>query len=103
MHCCDAITDMDFFDASTNSVKFDSGVKGGSGRLNLGGSAILLWKPQSAVDDSTMEELPGGRAFEGMREEVSNLEKCKTGEIIAHQELEHLKGKRDHVRVIQSR
>eukprot|EP00439_Symbiodinium_sp_Y106_P078519 s255_g17.t1 len=72
------VTSPDILDAEINSVKFEqSGL--GSERVPLGGTHVLLWKPSGGVDDASFEELPGPLVFEGMLEEIGNLERCRTG------------------------
>ena len=63
----------------------------GSERKRLGGSDVLVWKPQSGVDNSTFEELPGDQVFKGMCKKIANLEKCKTGKIIWHLEVQKMR------------
>ncbi|CAE7876403.1 ANKRD50 [Symbiodinium sp. KB8] len=67
-----------------SSIVYESGPQSRSEAelVKLGGKSVLLWKPYGGVDDSTMEELDGSLVFEGMKEELVNLERCRTGRVI---------------------
>ena len=95
----------DFFDETLSSVKFadHKSSKGGFERRKLGGSTVLVWKPQAGIDDSTLEELPGDLVFLGMSEEIGNLEKCKTGKVINQSEVFKMQSQRAHMRLIPAR
>ena len=69
------VTRPEIHDETVCSIKFSDGrsVKGGSERKKLGGSDVLVWKPQGGVDDSTFEELPGDQVFAGMSGCVKKL------------------------------
>ena len=99
------VTRPEILDETVCSIKFDDGcsVKGGSERKRLGGSDVLVWKPQGGVDDSTFEELLGDQVFEGMCEEIANLEKCKTGKIIRHSEVQKMREQHPKKRLIPAR
>ena len=104
------LTDCEFFDVTVSSVKFDGDCErenksGESSKIMLlGGASVRVWCPQGGVDDSTMEELPGNLVvFAGVQEEISNLEKCKTGVVITSQAVQELRGNHPHMRLIQSR
>ena len=56
--------------------------------MRLGGQDVLVWKPDSIIDDQSLQELDLEQGFKGMQEEVRNLEHCKTGRIITQSELE---------------
>ena len=55
------------------------------------------------MDDSSLMKLDTEQGFEGMKEEIKNLEHCKTGKVISQTELEQLKRKNPHLRLIPSR
>ena len=96
------VTSPDILDAEINSVKFEqSGL--GSERVPLGGTHVLLWKPSGGVDDASFEELPGPLVFEGMLEEIGNLERCRTGRVLSEVELQTIKEKHPRLRIIPSR
>ena len=42
-------------------------------------SHLRLWKPKSAIDDSTLGELSGDQVMEGMVKEVNNVSQMETG------------------------
>ena len=42
----------------------------------------MVWKPDALIDDSSLMSLDIEQGFEGMKEEIRNLEHCKTGKII---------------------
>ena len=52
------------------------------------------------MDDSTF---PGPLVFEGMLEELRNLEHCRTGRVLNEDEMRVLKAKNPRLRVIASR
>ena len=95
----------DFFDETLSSVKFadHKSSKGGFERRKLGGSTVLVWKPQAGIDDSALEELPGDLVFLGMSEEIGNLEKCKTGKVINQSEVFKMQSQHAHMRLIPAR
>ena len=41
-------------------------------------SHLRIWQPKSAIDDSTLGELPGDQVMEGMVKEVNNLSNMGT-------------------------
>ena len=93
------VTSPDILDAEINSVKFEqSGL--GSERVPLGGTHVLLWKPSGGVDDASFEELPGPLVFEGMLEEIGNLERCRTGRVLSEVELQTIKEKHPRLRIL---
>ena len=47
------------------SVKFDD--EAGSEVVSFGSHSIIVWKPSSSVDDTTLRELCGESAFLGMK------------------------------------
>ena len=96
------VTRPEMWCSELNSVKFE---QSGLGRetVPLGGKHVLLWKPSSGADDSTLEELPGSLVFEGMLEELRNLERCKTGRVLSEAEMRKLKDQNPRLRVISSR
>ena len=71
--------------------------------MRLGGQDVLVWKPDSIIDDQSLRELNVEQGFKGMQEEVRNFEHCKTGRIITQSELEDMKRKLPGLRLIQSR
>ena len=72
-------------------------------KMRLGGQDVLVWKPDSIIDDQSLQELDLEQGFKGMQEEVRNLEHCKTGRIITQSELDDMKKAVPNLRLIQSR
>ena len=72
-------------------------------KFHLGGQDVLVWKPDSIIDDQSLQELDLEQGFKGMQEEVKNLEHCKTGRIITQSELDDMKKAVPNLRLIQSR
>ena len=96
-------TSPEFFDDLVSSVKFSPDKKHTSCKMTLGGASVLVWKPDGLVDDSSLMSLDNEQGFEGMKEEIRNLEHCRTGRIINHTELTALKAQNPHLRLIPSR
>ena len=97
------ITTPEFFDGSLESIQFSS--KGGhsSATLTLGGATVLVWAPDEVIDDMSLASLDAALGFEGMKEEVQNLEKCSTGVAMREYEVQAMKGKFPSMRVIGCR
>ena len=72
-------------------------------KVKLGGSEVLLWKPDEVIDDSSLMQLDVDLGFEGMKEEIGNLEKCGAGKVIGQAEVDALKKKHPLMRVMPSR
>ena len=53
-------------------------------------SHLRIWQPKSAIDDSTLGELPGDQVMEGMVKEVNNLSDMGTGDLLTVSELQEL-------------
>ena len=53
------------------------------------------------IDDSSLMQLDVDLGFEGMKEEIGNLEKCGAGRVIGQAEVDALKKKHPLMRVIQ--
>ena len=96
-------TSPEFFDDLVSSVKFSPDKKHTFCKMTLGGASVLVWKPDGLVDDSSLMSLDNEQGFEGMKEEIRNLEHCRTGRIINHTELTGLKAQNPHLRLIPSR
>ena len=96
-------TSPEFFDDLISSVKFSPDKKHTFWKMTLGGASVLVWKPDGLVDDSSLMSLDNEQGFEGMKEEIRNLEHCRTGRIINHTELTALKAQNPHLRLIPSR
>ena len=50
--------------------------------ISFCGKSLKVWAPDSAVDDSTLQQLDGGDTFEGMLTEMANLDRVFYGETI---------------------
>ena len=96
-------TGPDMFTGMLNAVRFDVGKKHHSVSMELGGSTVLLWKPDAIVDDQTLQELNLDQGFEGMKEELTNLQQCQTGTIAGEAEIKELTRTHPNTRVINSR
>ena len=72
-------TSPEFFDDLISSVKFSPDKKHTFCKMTLGGASVLVWKPDGLVDDSSLMSLDNEQGFEGMKEEIRNLEHCRTG------------------------
>jgi len=55
------------------------------------------------IDDSSFMQLNTDLGFEGMKEEIANLEKCGARKVIGQSEVDALKKKNPSMRVIPSR
>ena len=67
-------------------------------------SHLRIWQPKSAIDDSTLGELPGDQVMEGMVKEVDNLSNMGTGDLLTAAELQQLEKRfPGTLRVIPSR
>ena len=67
-------------------------------------SHLRIWKPKSAIDDSTLGELSGDQVMEGMVKEVNNLSQMETGDLLTVDELRNLEKRfPGTLRVIPSR
>ena len=72
-------------------------------KVKLGGTNVLVWKSDEVIDDSSLMQLNADLGFEGMKEEIANLEKCGAGKVIGQAEVDALKKKNPNMRVIPSR
>ena len=66
------------------SVQFDSHAT--NTVVSYGKHRIRVWQPSSAIDDSTMKELPGDATLEGMVKEVANLAEMGAGDLLTASE-----------------
>ncbi len=69
-------------------------------QVTLGGGNVLIWKPDEAIDDSTLALVDCDLCFDGMREEVCNLEVCRTGTLLDLAQVEAIRKLKPHTRVI---
>ena len=96
-------TSPEMFSGSLDSVCFNRSNEHDFVKMRLGGQDVLVWKPDSIIDDQSLQELDLEQGFKGMQEEVKNLEHCKTGRIITQSELDDMKKAVPNLRLIQSR
>ena len=96
-------TSPEMFSGSLDSVCFNRSNEHDFVKMRLGGQDVLVWKPDSIIDDQSLQELDLEQGFKGMQEEVKNLEHCKNGRIITQSELDDMKKAVPNLRLIQSR
>ena len=102
--CCFApVSCPDMFDFAVSSIRFESHDNHENVQVTLGGGNVLIWKPDEAFDDSTLALVDCDLCFEGMREEVCNLEVCRTGTLLDLGQVEAIRKLKPHTRVIASR
>ncbi len=86
-----------------SSIKFEQGVDHGHQLVDLGGGQVLVWKPSSAVDDSTLADVNVDQCFEGMVEEITNMQKCRAGKLLSSTQVDAVKQAKPQARIIQAR
>ena len=91
------------FSGNVESIKYEPHKQHEYVKMTLGKSEVLVWKPDSIVDDQTLQYLDPDLGFLGMQEEIHNLEGCKTGTIVGEAQVKDLKRGHPNTRVIQSR
>lgn len=101
--CFTPLTCSEMFDMSVSSIRFEAHGNHKSVKVALGGGHVLIWKPDEAIDDSTLALVDCDLCFDGMREEVLNLEVCKTGTLLNLGQVEAIRKLKPHTRVIASR
>ena len=62
-------------DETVSSIQFDASKKHENKKMPLGGAHVLVWAPDQVIDDSSLESLDPQLGFQGMQEEIANLEK----------------------------
>ena len=67
-------TSPEMFSGSLDSVCFNRSNEHDFVKMRLGGQDVLVWKPDSIIDDQSLQELDLEQGFKGMQEEVRNLE-----------------------------
>ena len=93
----------ELFDDELNSIKFMPERDHTCVKVKLGGTNVLVWKPDEVIDDSSLMQLNADLGFEGVKEESANLEKCGAGKVIGQAEVDALKKKNPGMRMIPSR
>ena len=51
-------------------------------KMRLDGQNNMVWKPDSIIDDQSLQELDLEQGFKGIQKEIRNLESCKIDRII---------------------
>ena len=62
----------ELFDDELNSIEFMPERDHTCVKVKLGGSNVLVWKPDEVIDDSSLMQLNADLGFEGMKEEFRN-------------------------------
>ena len=70
-------TSPEMFSGSIDSVCFNRGNEHDFVKMRLGGQDVLVWKPDSIIDDQSLQELNLEQGFKGMQEEVRNLDTAR--------------------------
>ena len=96
-------TSAELFDPELNSIRFTAGKTHSCVKVKLGGTEVLLWRPDEVIDDTTLMQLNPEQGFEGMREELTNMEHCQTGHVVGQREIDQLVRKNPQARIIPSR
>ena len=96
-------TGPEMFEESMSAIQFHGKEGHQSKSLELGGSVVLLWKPDEVIDDSTLGSLDPNLGFLGMEEELNNLNHCGTGRSLNEKQMSNLKQKYPNMRVITCR
>ena len=100
---CVPATSPDMFDGSVSSIQFNGNEGHQNASMQLGGSTVRLWKPDEVIDDSTLASLDAELGFQGMQEEIKNLNDCGTGETMSETQVMNLKQKFPSMRLITCR
>ena len=93
----------EFFDESINSIRFFPHNRHEKKEMVLGGSKVLVWRPDEFIDDTTLAQLDPNQGFAGMCEELANLEQCKTGILYDEAQVNNMRKSHPATRVISSR
>ena len=81
-------TSPELYEPDFCSVMFASKDGGTSKVVTLGGGQVRIWRPDGAVDDSTLQSLDPDKTFQGMIDEIRHLEKCRAGRLNSAKEVE---------------
>ena len=88
---------------NVSSIRYDTETAHVGHTMKLGGGDVKVWKPTEAVDDSTLALVDVQQCFEGMKEEVENMNHCDVGKLLNSAQVDEMKARFPHARVIQSR
>ena len=86
---CLTSPEIDLVDSLLFSLKFDANAT--SVVIPFGNMKIRVWRPASAVDDSTLDDLSGEQTLEGMIKELKTMETQGVGTLYSSQGFENLK------------
>ena len=90
-------------DETVSAIQFRPDTRHESVTVKLGGGKVKVWKPDTIIDDQTLESLDVNLGFEGMQEEVNNLEACQTGDLLSEAEAKAVQKVNKSARVIGAR
>ena len=85
------------------SIRYDASVEHGHQEVALGQGKALVWRPTEAIDDSTLAQVDTEQCFDGMCEEVNNMESCGAGVLLNASQVQELKQAHPSARIIQAR
>ena len=85
------------------SIRYDASVEHGHQEVALGQGKVLVWRPTEAIDDSTLAQVDTEQCFDGMCEEVNNMESCGAGVLLSASQVQELKQAHPSARIIQAR
>ena len=88
---------------NVSSIRYDPEGDHVGQTMKLGGGEVKVWRPTEAVDDSTLALVDVQQCFEGMKEEVVNMNQCEVGRLLNSAQVDELKARFAHARIIQSR
>ena len=88
---------------NVSSIRYDPDANHVGHTMKPGGGDVKVWKPTEAVDDSTLALVDVQQCFEGMKEEVENMNHCDVGKLLNSAQVDEVKSRFPHARVIQSR
>ena len=93
----------EMFHVDVTSIKFEAGSVHDSEKIWLCDTEVRLWRPSEAVDDTTLTPLDSKLTYEGMKEEVTNMTKCKVGKVLLGSDVDELRRSCKNLRVIPAR
>ena len=93
----------EMFHVDVTSIKFEAGLVHDSEKIRFCDTEVRLWRPSEAVDDTTLTPLDSKLTYEGMKEEVTNMTKCKVGKVLLGSDVDELRRSCKNLRVIPAR
>ena len=85
------------------SIRYDASIEHAHQEVALGQGKVLVWRPTEAIDDSTLAQVDTNQCFNGMCEEVNNMESCGAGILLNATQAQELKQAHPSARIIQAR